>query len=278
MATPALTKHSLPGALGDILIDLRTGDRKNPRPAVAVLHGFKGFKDWGMFPAVAERLAKAGMSVVSFNVSGSGVDDSGEFSYPAQFGRNSYSAELEDVGRVISALQDGTLGIPAPTSLGVLGHSRGGGIGILEAGRNRTIQALVTWAAIGSVDRWSDEAKKAWRRRGFVNIQNARTGQIMPLSTDVLDDIATRATTTLDIPAAAARVQIPWLIVHGDADESVDVADARLLHQASSGGARLLIVEGASHTFGATHPLKEVSPALDRVMMETVRWFSQALT
>ena len=57
MATPTLTKHTLPGALGPILVDVRAGGRAAARPAVLVLHGFKGFKDWGMFPPLAERLA-----------------------------------------------------------------------------------------------------------------------------------------------------------------------------------------------------------------------------
>src|SRR5215510_11976343 len=50
MATATLTKHRLSGALGEILIDVRSGGRSSPRPAVVVVHGFKGFKDWGMFP------------------------------------------------------------------------------------------------------------------------------------------------------------------------------------------------------------------------------------
>jgi dienelactone hydrolase len=278
MATASLTKHTLPGALGDILIDLRTGDRKTPRPAVVVMHGFKGFKDWGMFPPVAERLARAGICVVSFNVSGSGVDDAGQFSLAERFGRNTFTAELEDLHRVIEALKVGSsLGLPAPTSLGLLGHSRGGGIGILEAGRNSDIKALVTWAAIGSVDRWSAEAKVAWRRRGFVNIQNARTGQIFPLYPDVLDDIETNITGSLDILARAGAIQAPWLILHGEADETVDVADASALHQAASGKAKLLVIPGAGHTFGATHPLTQSPAALDQVINETVAWFSRYL-
>ena len=61
VATPALSRHRLPGYLGDVLVDVRTGDRATPRPAVLVLHGYKGFKDWGMFPPLAERLARAGL-------------------------------------------------------------------------------------------------------------------------------------------------------------------------------------------------------------------------
>jgi len=79
MATPTLTKHTLPGALGEILIDVRAGGRGSPRPAVVVVPGFKGFKDWGMFPPFADRLARAGLSAVSMNPSGSGVDDAGDF-------------------------------------------------------------------------------------------------------------------------------------------------------------------------------------------------------
>ena len=278
MATPSLSKHVLPGALGSILVDVRTGNRKSPRPAVVVMHGFKGFKDWGMFPVVAERLARAGMSVISFNVSGSGVDDAGDFTLTDQFGKNTYTAEMEDLRRTVEAVVEGSLlDLAVPTSVGLLGHSRGGGMAILETRRNRNVRALVTWAAISSVDRWSDEAKAAWRRRGFVNIQNARTGQSIPLSTDILDDIASNSRGSLDIGASAAKIQVPWLIVHGDADESVAVADGRFLQQASAGRAELMLVAGAGHTFGATHPFKQVTAELEQVMAKTVAWFSRYL-
>jgi dienelactone hydrolase len=82
MATPTLTRHRVPGVLGDVLIDVRAGGRETARPAVVVVHGFKGFKDWGLWPQLAERLARAGVSAVTFNLSGSGVDDTGEFVFP----------------------------------------------------------------------------------------------------------------------------------------------------------------------------------------------------
>src|SRR5512143_489800 len=77
MATPTLTAHTLPGVLGPLLVDVRTSDRAEPRPAVLIVHGFKGFKDWGMFPPLADRVARAGFTAVSFNLSGSGVDEKG---------------------------------------------------------------------------------------------------------------------------------------------------------------------------------------------------------
>lgn len=278
MATPTLNKHTLEGVLGPLLVDVRTADRRNPRPAVIIIHGFKGFKDWGMFPVVADRLARAGLSAISFNMGGSGVDDAGDFSLPDSFARNTYSAELEDLTRIISAVRAGTpLGIAPAASIGLLGHSRGGGMAILAASRDPGLRALVTWAAIGSIDRWSDEAKAAWRRRGHVNIENSRTGQVIPLGTAILDDIAGHANGALDILAAAQRIEPPWLIVHGATDESVTVEDARALAAAARTGS-LVVVPAAGHTFGATHPLAGIPGPLDRIMEETVGWFVRHLT
>jgi dienelactone hydrolase len=276
MATPTLTKHSLPGALGPILIDVRAGGRTSPRPAVLVLHGFKGFKDWGMFPRLAERLALAGLSVVSPNLSGSGVDDAGDFSLPDRFGHNTFSAELDDTARVIDALLQGHLGVQAPSSLGIVGHSRGGGIAVLQTARDPRIRALVSWAAISRVERWPRDQRTAWRAAGRTDIQNTRTGQILPLYTDVLDDIEHNGE-ALDIEAAAAHIAVPWLIIHGTDDEAVHFSEAESLKAASSGSARLLPVAGGGHTFGAVHPWQSATPALETVFDATLNWLTTHL-
>jgi dienelactone hydrolase len=278
MATPTLTKHTVPGVLGEILVDVRAGGRGSPRPAVVVLHGFKGFKDWGMFPPFAERLARAGVTAVSLNLSGSGVDDSGLFSLAERFGHNTFSAELDDLGRTIDALFRGELDVPAPTGLGLLGHSRGGGMAVLQAARDPRVRALVTWSAISSVERWSPSEQAEWREAGCKEIVNARTGERLPLYPDVLDDIGRHATGSLDIMGAAARVMVPWLIIHGGADESVSPMEAEALHGSSTlKTTRLLAIDGAGHTFGAVHPWKGETPALTRVFDETLGWFAANL-
>ncbi|HEV2084947.1 MAG TPA: alpha/beta fold hydrolase [Gemmatimonadales bacterium] len=277
MATPTLTKHSLPGSLGEILIDVRAGGRASTRPAVLVLHGFKGFKDWGMFPPLSQRLAQAGFSVVSPNLSGSGVDDGGDFSLPERFGHNTFSAELEDVRRVIDALMAGQLGVPTPSTLGLIGHSRGGGIAILQAARDPRVRALVTWAAISSVERWPAPQRSSWRAAGKTDIQNARTGQVLPLYTDVLDDIEQNAS-ALDIEAAGRRIRIPWLLIHGTEDESVRFAEAEQLKAASARpDTRLLPIEGGGHTFGAVHPWRATTPELATVFDATLAWLTTRL-
>ncbi len=277
MATATLTKHVLAGALGPILVDVRAGGRTTSRPAVLVLHGFKGFKDWGMFPPFADRLARAGFTAVSPNLSGSGVDESGEFSLPDRFGHNTFTAELEDVGRVVDALMSGGLGVPVPATLGLVGHSRGGGVGVLQTARDPRVRALVTWAAIASVERWPADQRALWRAAGCTEVQNARTGQVLPLYTDVLDDIEQNAD-SLDIVAAAGRVAVPWLIIHGTHDESVGFSEAEALKAASARKkTRLLPIVLGGHTFGATHPWGSATPQLDAVFDATVEWLAAHL-
>jgi len=277
MATPTLTKHSLPGSLGEILIDVRAGGRASTRPAVLVLHGFKGFKDWGMFPPLSQRLAQAGFIVVSPNLSGSGVDDEGDFSLPERFGHNTFTAELEDVRRVIDALMAGQLGVPTPSTLGLVGHSRGGGIAVLQAARDPRVRALVTWAAISSVERWPSAQRSSWRAAGKTDIQNARTGQVLPLYTDVLDDVEQNAS-ALDIEAAGRRIRIPWLVIHGTDDESVPFAEAERLKAASARpDTRLLPIQGGGHTFGAVHPWRATTPELSTVFDATLAWLTTRL-
>ena len=78
---------------GDVIRgDLRIPEGPPPRSAVVVVHGFKGFKDWGFFPYTCERLAAAGHSVVSFNMSHNGVgSDLQSFTDLERFGSNTLS-------------------------------------------------------------------------------------------------------------------------------------------------------------------------------------------
>lgn len=277
MATPTLTRHRVPGVLGDLLIDVRAGGRETPRPAVVLVHGFKGFKDWGLWPPFAERLARAGVSAVTLNLSGSGVDDTGEFVFPERFGHNTFSAELQDLRRVVDALMAGDLGGAPPTSLGLLGHSRGGGIAVLHTAADPRVRALVTWAAICTVERWAAPERAAWRAAGVQPVRNARTGQILPQYPDVLDDIERNAD-SLDIERAAARVAVPWLIVHGGGDEAVPLLEGeRLAAAAPPARTRFVSVQGAGHTFGAVHPWRGTTPELDLVLNTTLSFFAEEL-
>ncbi|MEO8031351.1 MAG: alpha/beta fold hydrolase [Gemmatimonadota bacterium] len=278
MATPTLTKHQISGSLGPILIDVRAGGRDSPRPAVILVHGFKGFKDWGVFPVLAERLARAGFVAVSINVSGSGFDDAGNSAWPERFGHNRFTAEVTDIHQVIEALAAGRLGVVGPSVIGLLGHSRGGGTTILEAADNPLIRSLVSWAPIAHLDRWPGQVEE-WRENGQVIVENSRTGQKIPIFSDVLDDVEQNRNGSLDIRAAAGRIEIPWLIIHGTADTAVPIEEGEALCAASGRpSTELLRIEGGGHTFGGVHPWQGETPELKIVLDRTVGWLGKSLT
>ncbi len=276
MATPTLTRHQVAGALGPIEVDVRAARRDAPGPAVVLVHGFKGFKDWGFFPPTAERLARAGFIAVAIDLSGSGVEG-GEFTRPDRFFRNTFRAETADLAAVLDALASGGLGVPAPSSVGLLGHSRGGACVLANAGRPG-VRALVTWAAIASVLRWDEATREQWRADGKLDVVNARTGQVLPVGLDLLEEVEREHAGQLDLERLAGAVAVPWLVVHGTEDDSVSFLDAEVLALASDRATtKLLAIEGAGHTFGVTHPWTGPAPMFDRVLADTLQWFARHL-
>lgn len=250
------------------------------RPPVLIVHGFKGFKDWGFFPLLAERLAAAGWPACRFNLSGSGLgEDPERFSERERFEHNTYRREQADIAVMLAALAAGALpGLAGPAPrLGLLGHSRGGGGAILAAAQEPRVAALVTWAAISTVERYDAATRAAWRASGALRVENARTGDVFALCTDLLDDIE-RNRAALDILTAAGRLRIPCLVVHGEADESVPLAEGLAIAAALGPRGRLLRVAGAGHTFGAVHPpAPGVPAALETVLAATLDHFRQHL-
>jgi uncharacterized protein len=256
--------------------DLRFLAESEPRTAVLICHGFKGFKDWGFFPTLGREIAARGHAAISFNFSGSGIGADGEdFSALEMFADNTHSRNVREIGHVLQLIRSTRLFRRPPRAIGLIGHSRGGGEAVLAAEANR-VDALVTWSAIATVDRWPSADVEAWTRGETVRIRNARTGQEMPIHPTFWKDIEANRD-RLDILAAARRAEVPWLIVHGEADESVGVEDARLLYDATTGSAELLLVPDASHTFGATHPLEAVPAELRVALDATLRWFDRHL-
>lgn len=247
----------------------------NARGTVVVCHGFKGFARFSFFPHVAEKLAEKGFRAITFDFSGSGIgEDRENFTNPDAFTHNTYMQELEDLDAVVAEarvrdwIEDG---------YGLFGHSRGGGIAILHAARDSGVRALVTWAAISSTNRWPPEVVAEWRQRGFIDIANARTGDVIPLSIELLQEVEQYGETRLNIAAAASRIDVPWLILHGEEDETVNVSEGQRL--ASLGGPKTewAPLAGVNHSFGGKHPLPEVTPTLAAAAEQTVAFFERNL-
>jgi uncharacterized protein len=250
---------------------------KRAAGSVIICHGFKGFAHWAFFPYLARSLAAAGLTALTFDFSGSGIGaDRESFTEPDAFAGNTFSREQEDIENVADYARRMRI---VGDRYGLFGHSRGGGMAIIyTASHASEVTSLVTWAAIGRTNWWTPEEAIGWRQRGYSEITNSRTGQIMRLDTSLLDDVDVHGSTKLNIDAAAAKIKVPWLIVHGTRDETVPSSDGEHLHALSSSVSRLRLIEGANHVFGAKHPLDEVPPDLATVVRATVEFFVDTAT
>jgi pimeloyl-ACP methyl ester carboxylesterase len=221
----------------------------DPRALVVVIHGFKGFKDWGFFPWLAEHLCAEELAVVRFNMSRSGIGENMDtFDRLDLFRDDTYSTQIADVLTTVRYAQSRFDALPTF----LVGHSRGGGVALLSAQDISDLAGVVTWSAISHVDRWDADAKRKWRADGYMDIENQRTKQMMRMSTAMLDDAVNH-----DIVAAVEKLDVPLLVVHGGRDESVPVEEAREI-SASARDCSLVILESASHTYNAIHPLVNV--------------------
>lgn len=232
---------------------------------ILILHGFKGFMDWGHFPYVANKMVERGHFVVMVNYSHNGTSSEAptDFVRLDLFSKNTYSKELFDVGKVLDELEQSELLKEHKvdgSQVNLIGHSRGGGMAIIIASEDPRVRKLVTWAAINSAGSfWGRDERliREWKEAGVFYIPNARTNQEMPLRYSLYEDSIVHAE-RLDIKAAAKNVNVPWLIIHGDEDPTIPVKVAESLHEIQP-KSQLYIMEQANHNFGGKHPLDETA-------------------
>ena len=117
MATPAKRPFRLTAAEGRPLAgEVRSAG--GARPTVVICHDL---------PLLADRLARAGFAVVSWDAAGSGDE------------------ALGDLNVVLDALGRGALGVSG-AAYGLLGQGAAGGVAVLRATADERVRALITWA------------------------------------------------------------------------------------------------------------------------------------
>jgi dienelactone hydrolase len=244
-------------------------EQEGERPLVIFSHGFKGFKDWGGFPYMLEKIADAGFFCVSFNFTFNGIGETNqtEFTRLDLFAQNTFTKELDDLETVIEYFysNSGKYNIDKE-KIGIIGHSRGGGISIIKSCENKKIKCLITLASVSCLDRYSEEHKKKWREKGYFEVLNTRTNQVMRLNSALLDDIENNKE-RLDILNAVNNLKIPFLIVHGKEDLSVKFKEAKALYNSSNKNlTELFTAENTGHTFGVVHPFQGTTKAFETVI------------
>ncbi|MCG3181212.1 MAG: hypothetical protein BIFFINMI_03587 [Phycisphaerae bacterium] len=278
------TAFEIPGAAGQVIrgnVHLPTSNEHAGRlPLLLMLHGFKGYKDYGFFPYLAQQLADAGLAVARFNFSHSGMDDRVEtFGRPDLFEKDSWLKQLDDVQAVLAAAEAGALPHASridAARVAVLGHSRGGVVAMLTGGADTRIGAVVSVAAPASADNLSDEQKQAIREQGHVVSPSSRTGQQLRIGPAWLEAIETGGR-RVNLPAALAAMRCPLLLIHGSADASVPCQCLCELAESYSGIADQFLLDGVNHVLNCANPFAGPSPALRQVVLVTSAFLAEHL-
>jgi uncharacterized protein len=248
-------------------------------------HGFKGFKDWGPWPTLMERLAASGLITLAFNFSHNGVgDDLQNFTELDRFARHTFTRDLQEVGDVLRAITEGKLPIDPSlidtTRVGLLGHSRGAATAILAARYASNVKAVCALAPVATFGRWTERQAEVWRKAGYTEITNSRTGQVLRLNSSLLEDYECNRD-RLNILEAAAQIahrQKPLLVVAASEDMTAQVVESESIAKAATAPTtRLEIIPRTGHTFGTEHPLTGTTPAFEKLVDLTTSFFQMNL-
>lgn len=254
-------------------------------PLILFLHGFKGFKDWGAFPDACEELSKAGFGVLAMNFSHNGVGENMlEFDQLDLFEKETLSRDLNDVGTVIEAVKSKEISsdkvVLDSDRIGIIGHSRGGHTAVAAAAEYSEIMTLVTWSAVSNYnDRWSDSMINDWETKGYTEIKNSRTNQVMKIGKAVYDDAIANADRLMAIKRVE-ELHIPSMFIAGKDDEAVPFSESEQLYRACPADQKeIRLIKNAGHTFNVAHPFEEENfpEAFEEVLDLTEGWFLENL-
>ncbi|CAB4243898.1 Alpha/beta hydrolase [Methylacidimicrobium sp. AP8] len=205
------------------------GSADNP-VLVVIGHGITAHKDRPMLIELANVLFRHGIHTLRFSFSGNGASE-------GKFEESTPHKEVEDLGAVLDTLGD--------WHVGYAGHSLGALVGVLRASEDPRIRFLISIAGM------AHSAAFAKREFGGVTPGEGCMWDMpqFPLSRAFIEDM-----NRIDnVVETARKIRVPWLFVHGLADDVVPPQDSRDLYAVASGPKRLVEIPEADHLFPDAH-------------------------
>jgi pimeloyl-ACP methyl ester carboxylesterase len=261
------------GSDGELIIGNAHLPEARPIGVILIAHGFKGYKDYGMFPRIARAMADRGLIAHRFNFSHSGMTNALEtFQRPDLFEKDTWNKQVFDYRAVIGAVDHGALegrGLPYV----MFGHSRGGVSALLTAGRFADDIALarlvgvVTAAAPSTCNSLTREQAEELLEAGFLVSPSSRTGQALRIGKGFLTE-QREDPQSHDLLALAGRITCPVLVIHGENDPTVPATCAHRI-AAACRQTTVRIISGADHVYKTPNPLApeaEASPQLAELL------------
>ena len=253
-------EYAVRGPEGGIAFEVTLPDgfdtAKDHCPMVILMHGIFSSKDYGPMPQLARGLAEAGIASIRFDFDGHGCSEGRKQDMTIE-------KELADARAVWNYVQS----LPYVSAVGLLGHSQGGVVASMTAGRlaaegGNALAGLVLLAP-GSVIKEACQGGKFFNARFDPGNppEYIRCWGMYKLGREYLV-----TTQQLDIYGTAASYSGPVLLLHGDRDGIVPMWCSERFRQTYGDRATLQVVEGENHTITHRRP---------QVIAHTVAFFRQ---
>ncbi|MBQ3881748.1 MAG: alpha/beta hydrolase [Bacteroidales bacterium] len=228
------------GPQGGLSMKISLPEGFDPRtghcPMVILMHGIFSSKDYNPMPALAKGLAKEGIASVRFDFDGHGKSQ----------GRMREMTIEKEIADAI-AIYEYVKGLPYVTQIGFLGHSQGGVVASMTAGRlaseGEGPKSMVLIAP-GAVIKEACQGGKFFNARFDPEDppEFIRCWGIMKLGREYL-----LTTQQLDIYGIASAFDGDVLILHGNKDRIVPMWCSERYKDTYGDGASLTVVDGENH-------------------------------
>jgi alpha/beta superfamily hydrolase len=196
---------------------------------VVLGHGVTGNKDRPVVVDPANALNAAGFDTLRFSFAGNGESE-------GDFREATISKEVGDLAAVLDAVS------ASYSKIAYIGHSMGGAVGVIQAAKDKRINALISLA--GMID------TKAFATTEFGD-ETPDEGlmweeESCPLSSKYMHDLCETIGTVAPL---TETITAPWLLVHGTADDVVLPKDTEQIQSLKGDAVEVIFVHGADHSF-----------------------------
>jgi uncharacterized protein len=229
---------------GEVLAGTLHQPERPPVGAVIAGHCFTCSRHTGVLRRICSALDQAGFMALRFDFSGNGQSQ-------GRFEQSTWSKQVLEMGAAIALMEE--KGAPW---IGLAGHSLGAAIALLAARRIKKVSAVCRVAGRVSATRpmhfLTPSQQQTLAQTGHVGF-NSRQRRLT-LTRDFFEDADQH-----DLTDATRSLTIPMLVVHGDQDEIIPVAEAHLAKAANPRMVELAIIAGGDHMLAQPDHQRQVA-------------------
>ena len=256
--TAASREYPVRGPQGGLSCKVSLPDGFDPArdrcPMVILMHGIFSSKDYNPMPALAKGLARAGIASIRFDFDGHGKSE-------GRMQDMTIEREIADAMAILAYVRE----LPYVTEIGFLGHSQGGVVASMTAGRlaaqGSAIPKGLVLLAPGAVIKEACQGGKFFNARFDPKDppEYIRCWGFMKLGREYL-----LSTQQLDIYGTAAAYQGKVCILHGTKDSIVPLWCSERYKENYGDRADYTLIEGENHL---------ITRRKDEVVRKTVSFF-----